>query len=389
MSNFNKYTYLRMYHMASGLVLSLLFVFGPRKKKRVIFNSTHNRSYNFNSKYLFEYFLKQPGWECKFVVDDDIKREKLISEVGPYFITSRGLRNKIYCLLAGVWVTSSMETPVGGIFLSVRRLVYHLGHGVPIKSIGLAEKSITWYKRLYYRLVRTNFTCFLATSEFMIEPIRRFVGVSANKVVVHSQPRLEPLIPFVSSQTPKRPFKILYAPTWRHYREVELFPFQDFQHEKLAADLERLDCEVHLRLHPYYENSKYLESFKGGRVKSLSSKLVPEIMDVLHEYDMVITDYSSIYVDYLLLDRPIAFFAYDLAEYKEKVGFLVDFENLSPGPKAQSYAEFIQYLEQVRTGKDAYVSERERVNALLNGKVIHPCEENYSFVTHQAESSLH
>jgi CDP-glycerol glycerophosphotransferase (TagB/SpsB family) len=46
--------------------------------------------------------------------------------------------------------------------------------------------------------------------------------------------------------------------------------------------------------------------------------------------DILITDYSSVWFEYLLIDRPIIFFAPDYSEYMEKRGMYLDY-NLVPG----------------------------------------------------------
>ena len=49
--------------------------------------------------------------------------------------------------------------------------------------------------------------------------------------------------------------------------------------------------------------------------------------------DIMITDYSSVMFDYAILGRPIILFAFDLAEYREKLrGLYVDIEDNTPGP---------------------------------------------------------
>lgn len=47
--------------------------------------------------------------------------------------------------------------------------------------------------------------------------------------------------------------------------------------------------------------------------------------------DILITDYSSVFFDYLLLERPIIFFAHDVAAYKNRFGFFFEYEKFVPG----------------------------------------------------------
>ena len=56
--------------------------------------------------------------------------------------------------------------------------------------------------------------------------------------------------------------------------------------------------------------------------------------------DLLITDYSSIFFDFLLLDRPIVFFPYDLEQYlSQDRAMYFDYEIMTPGPKCRTYDE--------------------------------------------------
>ena len=60
---------------------------------------------------------------------------------------------------------------------------------------------------------------------------------------------------------------------------------------------------------------------------------------------MLITDYSSVYVDYLLLDRPIVFSCPDLEKYKKDRGFVVEDPSLlMPGTLVRNQKELINSL---------------------------------------------
>ena len=56
--------------------------------------------------------------------------------------------------------------------------------------------------------------------------------------------------------------------------------------------------------------------------------------------DALITDYSSLFFDYAPLGRPIAFFPYDLEEYRDQLrGFYLDYPDDLPGPVATELGE--------------------------------------------------
>ena len=84
------------------------------------------------------------------------------------------------------------------------------------------------------------------------------------------------------------------------------------------------------------------------------------IYDVLAFVDVLITDYSSIYFDYLLLNRPIVFYVPDLERYKETRGFLLEpYEKWTPGDKARTIPGLIQALQEAIDNPDKWKRERE------------------------------
>jgi len=71
-----------------------------------------------------------------------------------------------------------------------------------------------------------------------------------------------------------------------------------------------------------------------------------DIQHMLLDCDILLTDYSSVYFDFLLLDRPIIYLPYDFEEYKNARGFLYDdFDNITCGDKVFTQKEFIESIK--------------------------------------------
>jgi len=108
-----------------------------------------------------------------------------------------------------------------------------------------------------------------------------------------------------------------------------------------------------------------------------------DIYPLLKEADLLITDYSSIYFDFLHLDRPIIFFVYDLESYKNERGFYFDFEKMTPGPKARTLKELIEKIEEIiLKGEDAYKIKRRKIRELMFDKEAgSACERLYNLIS--------
>ena len=98
-----------------------------------------------------------------------------------------------------------------------------------------------------------------------------------------------------------------------------------------------------MRLHPkirdFYQDDI---SSKGKYVDVSGFESEQELMLIS---DILITDYSSIMIEYGVLNRPILFFTYDLDSYlSNERGFYYDFETTVPGPIVKTSDELISAI---------------------------------------------
>lgn len=142
---------------------------------------------------------------------------------------------------------------------------------------------------------------------------------------------------------------IVYMPTTREYLfgmgdqdKRSLFPLDlsRFNHY-----LQQTDTLLIIKLHPFVmeffgyvpENS----NFSNIRFHTPQGDIYP----ILKHTDVLISDYSSIVYDFLLLNRPIILFDYDREEYEKNMGgFLFDYEEYTPGKSVKTQNDLIQVL---------------------------------------------
>ncbi len=370
-----RYNFFRFLLILKGMLPSFLTLFTKRDYKHIVFCSSYTTKFQFNSRYLFLYFLDNyKDWKVEFVINDEESRKSLIEEYGPHFIETNTLKGKFHALKAGIWVPSSLETPVSGLFLSFRRLVYHVGHGVPFKHFGNNENEMSLVKKIYIQLIKTNFSYLLSNNEDFIPVMAGYIDIPESKIVVNGLPRNDlmhidksiDLIRAVDPELPECEKTILYAPTWRAYAETTFFPFKDLDPAALEAFLEEKKIVIYLRPHPSYIGLLPPEIQMIKRIRMLDAAMVPEIMEVLTVFDLLITDYSSMFIDWLITERPMAFIPYDLVEYERRIGFSVSFEEHTPGPKILSQSDFTQEIDKLLFDVEYYRDERVKMNRYFN-----------------------
>jgi CDP-glycerol glycerophosphotransferase (TagB/SpsB family) len=89
--------------------------------------------------------------------------------------------------------------------------------------------------------------------------------------------------------------------------------------------------------------------------------------EVLSRADAMITDYSGIYYDYLLLDRPVALTLDDFEQYKNEKGFCYDNPlELLCGYRVNTLDELLLFFDDVKNNVDRYYKDRISVKAKVN-----------------------
>lgn len=343
-----------------------------------LFSSTDNSHYNYNSRYLFEYVKENlPEITPLFVINDPELRNSLSSKYGKqYFIETENIQGIRQALSAGVWFTSA-GLPAYGTGLHKKRLIINLWHGVPLKKIALLDPNLKKAARIYFKKIFSeNYTCILTTSHELIPLMARSFAVSEDKIKVWGQPRNDGLfqkndcreiLGQLFPDLPEYTKTVLYAPTFRDYGQVQLFPFKDFDQEQLEAFLEKKNMLLFIRTHVAEQGSA--APYLGKRIRFLGNEQAEDVTGILNIFDCLITDYSSIYIDYLLTDKPMIFLPYDRQQYLDGRGMNFDYDDVTPGPKPETFNDFLDALS---PKEDFWKSERTRVNRLFN-EIQHPC----------------
>lgn len=135
---------------------------------------------------------------------------------------------------------------------------------------------------------------------------------------------------------------ILYAPTFRDEEKYNnVFDFLDLEKFNEALGDEYV---LALRLHPKIKNFYRDDiSSKGKYVDASDFESEQELMLIS---DILITDYSSIMIEYAILNRPIIFFTYDLEDYlANERGFYYDFKKTVPGPIVYTSEELVNIIK--------------------------------------------
>lgn len=240
-------------------------------------------------------------------------------------------------LFSQVWVSNSgMDR---GIELRSRKhICVETWHGTPLKKIGGEENQNTLGgKSAAPKGKPDNRTIRCAQSEFDREIFARIFNADKDAILLSDLPRNDAILRYSDKEIEviktqlgidSKKKIILYTPTYREY-------LIDENHEnyiKPPIDLQKweavLGSEYVLLIRAHYAVAKALDIHENSFVKDVSN--YPRLNDLYVVADMMISDYSSTYFDYALLDRPMLCFAYDQQEYEEKRGLYLSLEDTLP-----------------------------------------------------------
>jgi len=153
---------------------------------------------------------------------------------------------------------------------------------------------------------------------------------------------------------------VLYAPTFRDRGSI-LLRTAKTDIPALRSFLRERNLVLGVRAHPYEERAAAAAALLDGEdIVSVAASAFPEVNLLLRETSALVVDYSSIWVDFLLTDRPIIGLCPDLGDYQaEERGFIYDLRAIFPGPIVDSWAEVIRHLDAVRDA-DFALADRTR-----------------------------
>lgn len=136
-----------------------------------------------------------------------------------------------------------------------------------------------------------------------------------------------------------------------------------FDLSEVNTVLERNNSHLYISVHPHNEFKQDIGSYDNLSIIDTGGDLYP----FLNYCDILITDYSSIFYDYLLLDRPIIFYAPDLDRFKETArGFYFDYNSHVPGPIVRSPEELSNTIETVIENPKTHAEHRKVLSSEIH-----------------------
>jgi CDP-glycerol glycerophosphotransferase (TagB/SpsB family) len=382
-----------MWVIPGRALLRLFSYLVPRDPDLWVFGHSGGKRFADNAKGLFLEALAHQDMTAVWMTESQEIFHFLDSEGLPV-CRRRTVKGLWLGLRAGVYVFDLNQDDIN-YWTSHGALSVNLWHGIPLKKL---ERDVTIRVSHIYDAFRGKLWAILATklispwvlngydliavtSQHQRSMYARAFGVDLEKVKVLGQPRNDVLLkPRSHSLRHKDAFQImleeakgegrrvlLYMPTYRQYsasweKEPQSLPWGLESHLRLSDDLLRMDAKLFIKPHPW-DTAQWSTLGPTGTIQVISGSV--DVYDSLKYVDLLITDYSSIYFDFLLLDRPIIFYCYDLEEYLSRErGMYYEYSQVTPGAKARTLDQLLDAIaRELHERADRYRDERRAVTS--------------------------
>lgn len=320
-------------HRLYGLLFRL-FRYTYVEPNRISFIMDSRESFKGNLEYIKREFERKGDYDFHFFYKDKLSYSSLQKLAGSRYIF---LNDNFFALafmefkpkniIVQLWHAPGASKKFGG--------------SVDIKSRGILRKISE----------KTDYL--IVTSRNIVEYYGEAFQISKTKIKPLGLPRMDYYFENHDADQLKSDFCskyvvssdkkiILYAPTFREEAKYNnVFTYLDL--EKFNQELGD-DYILALKLHPKIRNFYGKDISANGQYIDVSDYESEQELMLIS--DILITDYSSIMIEYSVLDKPTVFFTYDLDDYlANERGFYYDFETTVPGPIVHTSEELIDVIK--------------------------------------------
>lgn len=328
-----------------------------------LFGAWGGDSYSDNSKYVFKYVTENmPNIKAVWITESKIVKEIITNQGNECYLYNEIVGRKARLNAKYVFFTNGM-TDFGKYDLCHGAVRISLWHGMPLKKLMYATNNLQERDKNIFRLLqyivlkiynKSHRHITIATSEKTKDLLIKCFEVKPETVLITGQPRNDGLFNSKSILSLKSRLKhnpesrfVLYMPTWRDMGNNEKFLEnilnELFSDSSFMKSLIENNIILYIKPHPRITVS----GSSTDNIVLLKGVSELDAQELIGAADVLITDYSSVFIDYAILERPIHFFVPDLDNYKNnRLGLFFEFND---------FAEF--WYSEIETFKSSILSD--------------------------------
>lgn len=331
-----------IYRAILSNVFKFLGFFITTDDKLALFVSYGGKQYSDSPRIIFEAMKKDHRFaDMKYVWA--FEHPEKFSLEGSATISINSLRYFIVALKAKIWVTN-VNIERGLNFKKSNTIYLNTWHGTGPKRGGNAVKG-----RKDYDFSRVDIFC--CDGAYTKRIFTKWFNAKEDNMIRCGRPREDELLAFTEADKlsireklniPNGKKICLYMPTWREYGNINL----DIQLWENALSEKYV---LLVRSHHFAQNNVFAQVDRDF-LRDVSS--YPNVNELYLVADILISDYSSAFFDYGLLNKPMICFAYDYEQFKQSTGLFIDLEKDFPNGIKRTEKEVIESIETMDYAKE-------------------------------------
>lgn len=294
-----------------------------------------------NTKALYEYMVKRykDNMNLVWIVYEDKSRKKLLDKnIKAILIGTEEFRN--YISNTDVFFTTHCNL----IDYKIKDSLYiDFWHAIGPKPVGFLANNLNKHDEYWHTQVRKRVDYFITPSDFWSTVFSSMFGVKPERTLSLGLPIFDHIInsdgksnltAILELDVNKYNKIIYYMPTFRKGcgRESEskvnnnnIFNFDSYDEKKLFNYLKKNNFLLCVKRHPSEELE--FNQPENDNVRVITDEMLKEksitVNEILNAADIMITDYSSVGVEFLFLNRPVIYIDKDEEEYRNNRGIIL------------------------------------------------------------------
>ena len=341
--------------------------FIPKNRNKILLYA--NEGFRDNIMYLFRHMMKN-GYDKKYRIIcacDDYKLHSANKNPNVHFVSTR--KGILHFFTSSAVYYCFGRIPI---IPAKGQSAVQMWHGTSFKGFDQTMKKTNSKKKQFYTKV-------FASSEFFRPIVEKKFACRPDCVYICGHPRTDCFYQSGKRYNLGKHHKvIIWMPT---FRKSEQLGYADTNSDNIVPyykkdELDELDRYVRehdtlllIKFHPMQDvDLCQLGDYTNLHLythRQFSERF--DLYELLKQTDALITDYSSVFYDYLLLDKPIAFTEDDEEQYASNRGFAVSNpDEFKPGMRIRTKEDLLQFILDTAEGIDACKEKRKQINVLSN-----------------------
>lgn len=383
------------------IILNIFTIFIKKDNNILIFGGWYGKRFADNSKYLYLYASYHKVSIRAIWITKSKNIYRLLKENNLEVYYANSIQGIYYSLKGAYHFIDQTPQDINDL-CTIKATSIQLWHGIGIKKVGyykqqrklsrIRKKLETLYLTLRSpKKWREGNYFLLTTGPYTSNILSKTFNCPVDQLIEVGYPRIDKIINkdlfamFDSKSTnevnelmkklKKNNTKIIgYFPTFRD-QETDFMGLENKEQLNSLLDyLEKNNLTIITKEHSVVQNSNS-DICKDARIIYIDSSI--DIYEILDSIDVLITDYSTIYQDYLFLDKPIIFYDYDFDYYvNQDRGLMEDYKLLTAvGPHVHNLNSLYLQLDNITHIDISYSESRKKILELLFNKSSQPYSE--------------